>query len=122
MEAAFCLIMILVAFPVAKDISAYYCILLLSNLALPSGLTHDSTLIALVFTFIALGSTYLAITYHRIVLMVPAIVAVCVAFEQLLNLDTLLSNLAYVDAGLTAWVSIIVFVEWRKWAQQRYSF
>ena len=114
--------MLVVAYPVANDISAYYCILLLSNLALPSGLSHDSTLIALVFTFIALGSTYLAITYQRIVLMVSAIVAVCVAFEQLLNLDTLLSNLAYVDAGLTAWVSIIVVMEWRKWAKQRYSF
>jgi hypothetical protein len=122
MEAAFCLVMLVVAFPVARDISAYHCILLLSNLALPSGFTHDSTLIALVFTLIALGSTYLAITYHRLVMLVSAIVAACVAFEQLLNLDTLLTYLAYVDAGLTAWVSIIVFVEWRKWAKQRYSF
>jgi hypothetical protein len=122
MEAAFCLVMLVVAFPVARDISAYHCILLLSNLALPSGCTHDSTLIALVFTLIALGSTYLAITYHRLVMLVSAIVAACVAFEQLVNLDTLLTYLAYVDAGLTAWVSIIVFVEWRKWAKQRYSF
>ena len=114
--------MLVVVYQVANFISAYYGILLLSNLALPSGLSHDSTLIALVFTFIALGSTYLAITYQRIVLMVSAIVAACVAFEQLLNLDTLLTYLAYVDAGLTAWVSIIVFVEWRKWAKQRYSF
>jgi hypothetical protein len=122
MEAAFCLVMLLAAYPVAKDISAYYCILLLSNLALPPELTHDSTLIALVFTFIALGSTYLAITYQRIVLMVSSVVAVCVAFEQLLNADTLLTYLAYVDAGITAWLIIIVFVEWRKWAKQRYSF
>jgi hypothetical protein len=122
MEAAFCLVMLVVAYPVAKDISAYYCILLLSNLALPSGFIHDSTLIALVFTLIALGSTYLAITYQRIVLMVSAVVAVCVAFEQLLNADTLLTYLAYVDAGLTAWLIIIVFMEWRKWARQRYSF
>ena len=122
MEAAFCLVMLVVAYPVARDISAYYCILLLSNLALPSGLTHDSTLIALVFALIALGSAYLTITYHRLVLLVSAIVAACVALEQLLNLDTLLTNLAYVDAGLTAWLIIIVVMEWRKWAQQRYSF
>jgi len=119
MESAFCLVMILAAFPVARDISVYYCILLLSNLALPSGLTHDSTLIALVFAFIALGSTYLAITYHRLVLMVSAIVAACVAFEQLLNADTLLTNLAYVDEGLTAWVLIIVVIGWRKWLRQK---
>jgi len=122
MEAAFCLVMLVVAYPVAKDISAYYCILLLSNLALPSGFTHDSTLIAMVFTFIALGSTYLAITCHRLVLLASAIVAACVALEQLLNVDTLLTYLAYADAWLTAWALIIVFVEWRKWAQQRYSF
>ena len=121
MEAAFCLFMLVVAYPVARDISIYYCILLLSNLALPSGLTHDSTLIALVFTFIALGSAYLAITYHRLVMVVSAIVAACVALEQLTNTDTLLSNIAYVDAGLTAWLIINVVMEWRKWAKQRYS-
>ena len=122
MEAAFCLVMLFVAYPVAKDISAYYCILLLANLALPPGSSHDSTLIALVFTLIALGSTYLAITCQRIVLMVSALVAACVAFEQLLNLDTLLSNLAYVDAGLTAWLLIVVAMEWRKWAKLRHLF
>ena len=121
MEAAFCLFMLVLAHPVAKDISAYYGILLLSNLALPSGLNHDSTLIALVFAFIALGSAYLAITYHRLVMVVSAIVAACVALEQLMNADTLLTNLAYLDAGLTAWVLINVVMEWRKWAQQRYS-
>jgi hypothetical protein len=120
MEAAFCLVMLLVAFPVAKDISAYYCILLLANLALPSGSAHDSTLIALVFTVIALGSAYLAITYHRLVLLVSAIVAASVAFEQLLNLDTLLDKLAYVDVGITAWLLIVVAMEWRKWAKSRH--
>jgi len=119
MEVAFCLVMLVVAFPVARDVSAYYGILLLSNLALPSGLNHDSTLIALVFAFIALGSAYLAITYHRLVLLVSAIVAACVALEQLMNADTLLTNLAYVDAGLTAWVLIIVVIGWRKWVQQK---
>jgi hypothetical protein len=122
MEAAFCLVMLLVAYPVAKDISAYYCILLLANLALPSGSAHDSTLIALVFTLIALGSAYLSIAYHRLVLLVSALVAACVAFEQLLNLDTLLNNLAYVDAGLTAWLLIVVAMEWRKWAKSRHLF
>jgi len=119
MEAAFCLFMLVVAYPVARDVSYYHCILLLSNLALPSGLNHDSTLIALVFAFIALGSAYLAITYHRLVLLVSAIVAACVALEQLMNADTLLTNLAYVDAGLTAWLIISVVIGWRKWAQQK---
>jgi hypothetical protein len=122
MEAAFCLVMLFVAYPVAKDISAHYCIMLLANLALPSGYTYDSTLIAIVFAAVALANAYLAITYHRLVLLASAIVAACVAFEQLLNLDTLLSNLAYVDAGLAAWVLIIVVMEWRKWAKSRHLF
>lgn len=118
-EAWVCVAGILLSVVVAKDVAIHYAALLLANLALVSGHLYDSTLIALVFALIALVDAWLGFWYGRTVWFVSAAVAGLVAFEQLLNLDTLLTNLIYADAALTAWIIIILAMEWRKWANSK---
>lgn len=118
-EAIFCAVALILAYPVAKDISAHYVVMLLANLVLTDGYAYDSTLIAIVFTVIAIVDSLLGLYYGRIVLLVSAALSILVAFEQLLNLDTLLTNLVYADAAITAWIIIVLAMEWRKWARSR---
>lgn len=104
---------------VARDIAIHYAVLLLANLALVSGQLYDSTLIALVFALVAMADATLALFYGRMVWLASAGIAALVSFEQLLNLDTLLSKLIYADACITAWIIIILAMEWRKWANSK---
>ena len=114
-----CVAGILLSVVVAKDIAIHYAALLLANLALVSGQIYDSTIIALVFALIALVDAWLGFWYGRTVWFVSATIAGLVTFEQLLNLDTLLNNLIYADACITAWLLIILAMEWRTWASSK---
>lgn len=118
-EAWVCVSGILLSVVVARDIAIHYASLLLANLALVSGQLYDSTVIAMVFAMIALVDSWLGFFYGRPVWFVSGSIAAFVAFEQLLNLDTLLNNLIYADACITAWVLIILAMEWRKWANSK---
>ena len=118
-EAWACVVGILISAVVAKDIAIHYAALLLANLVLVSGQLYDSTIVALVFAMIALVDAWLVFWYGRTVWFVSAAIAGLVAFEQLLNLDTLLNNLIYADACITAWLLIILAMEWRKWANSK---
>lgn len=118
-EAWVCVAGILLSAVVAKDVAIHYAALLLANLALVSGQLYDSTVIALVFAMIALVDAWLGFWYGRPVWFVSAAIAGLVSFEQLLNLDTLLNNLIYADACITAWLLIILATEWRKWANSK---
>ena len=118
-EAWVCVAGILLSVVVARDITIHYVALLLANLALISGQLYDSTIIALVFALIALVDAWLGLWYDRTVWFVSAAIAALVSFEQLLNLDTLLTNLVYADACITAWIIIILAMEWRNWANSK---
>ena len=116
-EAWVCVAGILLSVVVARDITIHYVALLLANLALVSGQLYDSTVISLVFAMIALVDSFLGFFYGRTVWFVSGSIAALVSFEQLLNLDTLLNNLIYADACITAWLLIILAQEWRSWAK-----
>lgn len=118
-EAWACVAGILLSVVVARDITIHYVALLLANLALISDQLYDSTIIALVFALIALVDAWLGLWYGRKVWFVSAAIAALVSFEQLLNLDTLLTNLVYADACITAWIIIILAMEWRNWANSK---
>jgi hypothetical protein len=118
-EAWVCVAGILLSVVVARDIAIHYAALMIANLALVSGQLYDSTIIALVFVLIALVDSWLGFWYGRTVWFVSAAIAALVSFEQLLNLDTLLTNLVYADACITAWIIIILATEWRKWANSK---
>jgi hypothetical protein len=118
-EAWVCVAGILLSVVVARDIAIHYSALLIANLALTTGYVYDSTLIALVFGMIALVDSFLGLIYGRTVFLVSAAIAGMVSFEQLLNLDTLLNNLIYADACITAWIIIILAMEWRNWANSK---
>lgn len=118
-EAWVCVAGILLSVVVARDITIHYAALLLANLALVSGHLYDSTVIAMVFAMIALVDAWLGFWYGRPAWFVSAAIAALVSFEQLLNLDTLLNNLIYADACITAWLLIILATEWRKWANSK---
>lgn len=118
-EAWVCVSGILLSVVVARDIAIHYAALLLANLALVSGQLYDSTVIAMVFAMVALVDAWLGFWCGRPVWFVSAAIAGLVSFEQLLNLDTLLNNLIYADACITAWLLIILATEWRKWANSK---
>lgn len=118
-EALACVAGILLSAVVARDIAIHYTMLLIANLALTSGQLYDSTIIALVFASVAVVDMWLGLAYGRTVLLVSAAVTSLVAFEQLLNLDTLLNNLIYADACITAWIIIVLAMEWRTWANSK---
>jgi hypothetical protein len=80
-----------------------------------SGGLYDSTYLAMVFGMLALADTVIGLYSGRVVLFFTACTSLLLSFEQLLNLDTLLSNLVYVDAGLTAWIALELAKEWRLW-------
>lgn len=118
-EAWVCVAGILLSVVVAKDVAIHYSALLLANLALVSGQLYDSTVIAMVFALIAITDSLLGFIYGRTVWFISGSIAALVAFEQLLNLDTLLNNLIYADALITAWLIIILAMEWRAWAKSK---
>ena len=118
-EVWVCIAGALLSIAVAKDIAVHYFALLLANLALSPEYIYDSTLIALVFASIAMVDAFLGFFYGRLVWFVSSALATMVSFEQLLNLDTLLNNLIYADALITAWLIIILAMEWRTWAKSK---
>lgn len=118
-EAWACVAGIVLSFIVAKDIAIHYSVLLAANLTLQSGGLYDSTVIAVVFAMVALADLWLGLSTGRLVWIASAALAAVVSFEQLLNLDTLLNNLIYADACITAWIIIILAMEWREWAKSK---
>ena len=81
---------------------------------LSSGL-YDSTYLAIGFALLALADTVIGLYSGRVVLLCTAAVSILLAFEQLANLDTLLSNMVDADACLTALIALILAKEWRGW-------
>ena len=100
---------------VAKDICLHYCAFLVGNLVMLSSGLYDSAYLAIGFALLALADTVIGLYSGRVVLLCTAAVSILLAFEQLANLDTLLSNMVYVDACITAWIAIILAKEWRSW-------
>ena len=105
----------MLSFVVAKDICLHYVVFLLGNLAMQSAGLYDSTYLAIGFGLLGLADTMIGLYSGRIVLLCTATVSIMLSFEQLMNLDTLLSHMVYVDACLTAWIALVLAKEWRNW-------
>lgn len=114
-DAWACVAGIVLSFVVAKDICLHYVAFLLGNLAMQSAGLYDSTYLAIGFGLLGLADTMIGLYSGRIVLLCTATVSIMLAFEQLANLDTLLSHMAYVDACLTAWIALVLAKEWHNW-------
>lgn len=114
-ESWWCVAGIILSFVVAKDICLHYCAFLVGNLVMISSGLYDSTYLAIGFALLALADAVIGLYSGRVVLLCSAVVSIMLAFEQLANLDTLLSNMVYVDACLTAWIALILAKEWRSW-------
>lgn len=101
-ELALCLILAFAAYPVSRSISAHYFIFAGMNGVMLGFVTFDTSLLAIVFMFLAVADAILVLSGGRPALLISAATSSILCFESMLNMDWLLSQSTYINAAVNA--------------------
>lgn len=118
-ELALCLLFAVFAFPVSRSISAHYLMFAVVNYALLGFEFADSSLLAMLFVFMAVVDSSLVIAGGRMVLLISAAASASLAIEAMLNLSWLLDHSTYLSAAVNAVIGVYLAREYWLWTKSK---
>ena len=101
-ELGLCLFFMVVAIPVSRSIAAHFLLLAVVNASLLGITTLDSSILAMIFVFIAVADSLIFMFGGRAILLVSAAASAALAIESMLNMDWLLSHIVIINAAVNA--------------------
>lgn len=101
-ELGLCLFFMVVALPVSRSIAAHFLLLSIVNASLLGVTVVDSSLLAMIFVFIAVADSLIFMFGGRPILLVSAAASAALAIESMLNMDYLLSHIVTINVIVNA--------------------